>query len=62
MLNLWKDEYARRKRLCILDPLPNIFNLEGEKTRTEIPHDQLKKTGIKEVILKNLRDYSREEK
>ena len=64
MINLWKDEYIRRKRLKIPTPLPDVFKiseeeLQGESIKTfrkSIPHDQLKHIDkIKDIIVKNLR-------
>ncbi|CAI2383194.1 unnamed protein product [Moneuplotes crassus] len=62
MLTLWKDEYARRKRFGITQPLPNIFDSVDQQTRTKIPHDQIKNERVLEMLRKNLRTYSKEEK
>ena len=66
MINLWKDEYIRRKRLKITVPLPDVFTipeseLQGESPdtyRKDIPHDQLRSVPrVKEMVLDNLRNW-----
>lgn len=62
MLTLWKDEYARRKRLRIQEPLPNIFDHKSEVARTSIPHDQVQTQKVADLILRNFREIDKEKK
>lgn len=62
MLNLWKDEYARRRRLGVKQELPNVFGSGEEESRGRIPHDQLGKEKVRNMVLRNLRTYVKEQK